>query len=204
MHSSKDMSAHVCCRLLPPASGSVIAVPIPASDAAAAAPLQAAQDQAIAEATAQGVAGRDVTPFLLQRVNELTRGASLTANIALIKNNARVGAEIAVALSRLTAQVGKYISAGCRLGHIVFANLKSFPFPFWSAQAVRGGVSPAPAAAARALLPSPSSAEAAAATVVVVGGNALDLLARPSPGTPLRQFTSNPGTVARQWGGVSA
>ena len=44
-----------------------------------------------------------MTPFLLKRVAELTGGASLRANIALIKNNARVGAEIAVALAQMLA-----------------------------------------------------------------------------------------------------
>nr|CAD1835549.1 unnamed protein product [Ananas comosus var. bracteatus] len=45
--------------------------------------------------------GNAATPFLLARVNELTGGASLTANIALVKNNALVGAKIAVALAHL-------------------------------------------------------------------------------------------------------
>ena len=44
------------------------------------------------------VSGKDVTPFLLQRVNEVTRGDSLEANMALVKNNAKVGAQIAVLL----------------------------------------------------------------------------------------------------------
>ncbi len=48
-----------------------------------------------------------MTPFLLRRVAELTGGASLTANIALIKHNARVGAEIAVALAPLLAAHAK-------------------------------------------------------------------------------------------------
>ncbi|CAB1322718.1 unnamed protein product [Coregonus sp. 'balchen'] len=47
----------------------------------------------------QSIRGGDVTPFILQKVNELTRGKSLQANIALIHNNARVGSQIACALS---------------------------------------------------------------------------------------------------------
>jgi pseudouridine-5'-phosphate glycosidase len=91
-------------------SGMVIAVPIPAAQAADAAPLQLAQDRAIAEAVAQKVGGRDVTPFLLARVNELTHGKSLVANIALIKNNARIGAQIAashaaIKRARLSAEI---------------------------------------------------------------------------------------------------
>ena len=56
---------------------------------------------ALAEADEAGVAGAAVTPFLLKRVAELTGGASLTANIALVKHNAAVGAAIAVALAQL-------------------------------------------------------------------------------------------------------
>jgi pseudouridine-5'-phosphate glycosidase len=43
--------------------------------------------------------GRAITPFILARVNQITGGASLEANIALVNNNARVGADIAVALA---------------------------------------------------------------------------------------------------------
>jgi pseudouridine-5'-phosphate glycosidase len=46
------------------------------------------------------VRGKAVTPFLLTRVAELTHGESKTANLALLENNARVAAEIAVALSQ--------------------------------------------------------------------------------------------------------
>ncbi|XP_021344481.1 uncharacterized protein LOC110444426, partial [Mizuhopecten yessoensis] len=46
-----------------------------------------------------GISGKEVTPFILQQVNEITKGASLVANIALIRNNARVGSQIAKQLS---------------------------------------------------------------------------------------------------------
>ena len=52
---------------------------------------------ALAEAAAQGIAAKSVTPFLLQRIFELTAGRSLNANIALVRNNARLAAEIALA-----------------------------------------------------------------------------------------------------------
>ena len=52
------------------------------------------------EADEQGVAGSRSTPFMLRRVKELTGGASLETNIALVKNNAAFGAAVAVALSR--------------------------------------------------------------------------------------------------------
>ena len=58
-------------------------------------------EQALAEAAAQGIAAKAVTPFLLQRIFELTAGRSLVSNIALVMNNARLGAAIAGELARL-------------------------------------------------------------------------------------------------------
>ena len=57
-------------------------------------------EQALAEAEAQGIAAKAVTPFLLQRIFELTEGRSLAANIALVLNNARLAAAIAVEIAR--------------------------------------------------------------------------------------------------------
>ncbi|MBI5827981.1 MAG: pseudouridine-5'-phosphate glycosidase [Chloroflexi bacterium] len=78
--------------------GAVIAAPIPAEAALPADEIEAAIDRAIAAAEAQGVKGKAVTPFLLAKVAELTGGHSLKANIALLENNARVAAEVAIAL----------------------------------------------------------------------------------------------------------
>ena len=58
-------------------------------------------EAALSEAAAQGVAAKAVTPFLLQRIFELTDGRSLDANIALVLNNARLGAAIAREIVRL-------------------------------------------------------------------------------------------------------
>ncbi|XP_036376219.1 uncharacterized protein zgc:136858 [Megalops cyprinoides] len=80
-------------------SGLLVAVPIPEEYAAAGQQIEEAIQTAVAEASAKGVRGRDVTPFILQRVNELTQGKSLQANMALIRNNAKVGSQIACALS---------------------------------------------------------------------------------------------------------
>ena len=75
-------------------SGAVIAVPNPApvGDAAF---VQSMVDQALEEARQNGVVGKDTTPFLLRRVNELTGGDSLLSNIALVKHNAQIGGQIA-------------------------------------------------------------------------------------------------------------
>lgn len=72
--------------------------PIPADAEIPAQTLAPIIEQALAEADAQGIAAKSVTPFLLGRIFELTEGASLTANIALVRNNARLAAQIAGAL----------------------------------------------------------------------------------------------------------
>ena len=77
--------------------GISIANPIPVGDEVPAATIDLAIAAALDDAEAQGIAGKAVTPFLLARVNEATGGASLKANVALVKNNARLAAEIAVA-----------------------------------------------------------------------------------------------------------
>jgi len=80
----------------------LVAVPIPAADELPPAELEAALAKAGAEAAARGVKGKDLTPFLLEAVRDATGGRSLAANIALLRNNAAVGAAIAVALARRT------------------------------------------------------------------------------------------------------
>ncbi|MCP8937117.1 pseudouridine-5'-phosphate glycosidase [Alsobacter sp. SYSU M60028] len=82
-------------------TGLLIANPIPAEDALDAAAIEATIASAVREAERLGVAGKALTPFLLQRINELTAGESLKANIALVKNNANLAARIAVALAAL-------------------------------------------------------------------------------------------------------
>ncbi|XP_043981053.1 pseudouridine-metabolizing bifunctional protein C1861.05 isoform X2 [Gambusia affinis] len=81
-------------------SGLLIAVPIPEEHAAAGHQIQEAVQTAVTAVSSEGITGRDVTPFILQKVNELTQGKSLQANIALIHNNAKVGSQIACALSK--------------------------------------------------------------------------------------------------------
>ena len=84
---------------LPDAGGLVIANPIPESDGLDRAELEAAIGQALTDAANDGIDGKDVTPFLLTRLAKITDGRSLDANIALVKNNARAGARIAMALA---------------------------------------------------------------------------------------------------------
>jgi pseudouridylate synthase len=78
-------------------SGIAVVNPIPAYDEIPAERIDAIIDQAVAEMEAAGIHGQDATPFLLGRIVEITGGASLVANIALVKNNARLGAGVAAA-----------------------------------------------------------------------------------------------------------
>ena len=79
--------------------GIVVANPIPREAEIPSAEIAPTIEAAIKEAKAQNIIGKNVTPFLLKRLAEITQGRSLVANIALVKNNAKLAAEIAVAYS---------------------------------------------------------------------------------------------------------
>ena len=79
-------------------SGIVIANPIPEEYALSRTYVNRIVDKAILEATKKGIKGKKLTPYLLSRINELSEGKCLRANIELVKNNARVGAKIATAI----------------------------------------------------------------------------------------------------------
>ena len=83
--------------------GVVVANPVPQADAMPKTEIDAMTEQALREAEAQGVNGKAVTPFLLARIKQLTGGRSLDTNIALVKNNARLGAALAVQLAQTAA-----------------------------------------------------------------------------------------------------
>ncbi|MFN3547271.1 MAG: pseudouridine-5'-phosphate glycosidase [Mesorhizobium sp.] len=80
-------------------TGVLIANPIPEADALDPAFIDGSIAEAVAEAARRGIARKELTPFLLARINELSGGRSLAANIALVKNNAALAARIAVALA---------------------------------------------------------------------------------------------------------
>jgi pseudouridine-5'-phosphate glycosidase len=79
--------------------GLLVGVPLDDSSALTYEETQKAIKSALNEMEKKGVSGKEVTPFILKAIKAATGGRSLTANIALIKNNARVGGEIAVALA---------------------------------------------------------------------------------------------------------
>ena len=81
--------------------GLVVANPIPAQYEMDSATINTAIEEALKQAEAEGVKGKDTTPYLLAKVKELTGGDSLESNIQLVYNNARLGAELAVELAKL-------------------------------------------------------------------------------------------------------
>ena len=81
--------------------GQLVANPIPASDEIPSDQLAPIIKTALVEVDAKGIKAKAVTPYLLQRIFELTEGRSLTANIALVLNNARLAAEIAVEMKTI-------------------------------------------------------------------------------------------------------
>jgi pseudouridylate synthase len=96
MDSARDIAAAMTMRArlgLP--GGQLVANPIPATAEIPRAEIMPHIEAALAEAEAKGTAAKAVTPFLLQRIFELTEGRSLTSNIELVLNNARLGAAIA-------------------------------------------------------------------------------------------------------------
>ncbi|MEO0829636.1 MAG: pseudouridine-5'-phosphate glycosidase [Pseudomonadota bacterium] len=93
--------AHRVRRELALPGGQLVANPIPPDDEIAEDVIAPVIAQAVTEAEARRISVKDVTPFLLSRIVELTGGLSLDANIALVRNNARLGAQIASALGTL-------------------------------------------------------------------------------------------------------
>jgi pseudouridylate synthase len=91
-------------RMLGSGTGLMVANPIPEAEALDGDDIDQAVDRAVAEAASRGIAGKPVTPFLLARINEITAGRSLRANIALVRNNAAVAARAAVAHARLVRE----------------------------------------------------------------------------------------------------
>ncbi|RKP05193.1 Ribokinase-like protein [Thamnocephalis sphaerospora] len=161
-------------------SGQVIAVPIPAEHAANGDQIQRAIDQAIREAADQNIIGKNATPFLLKRVNELTAGKSLQANIALVKNNAKIGSDIARILAdRRHATVGRSVHQ---------SRAASDMRPVGTCENVHP--------MARAMT---SKMEG---PLMVIGGCAVDMTATIAPINAPIGHSSYPGRLARTLGGV--
>ena len=97
-HPQQIAAAHRMRAALGIAGGQLVANPIPAEAEIPREQILPVIETALDEAEARGIAAKTVTPFLLQRIFELTDGRSLTANTALVLNNARLAARIAAEL----------------------------------------------------------------------------------------------------------
>jgi pseudouridylate synthase len=101
--SVEEIAAMLAARWrLAETGGVLIANPIPAADEIPADRIEAEIATAIADAARDGISGKEVTPFVLARIRDLTDGDSQRANLALALNNARLGTRIACALAALT------------------------------------------------------------------------------------------------------
>ena len=94
-------NAHMMKRSMGLSGGQLVGNPIPLASEIARDDLAPIISEAVRNADAADIRGKAVTPYLLQRIYELTSGASLAANIALVKNNARLAAEIATAIANI-------------------------------------------------------------------------------------------------------
>ena len=84
--------------------GLLVTVPVPASAALSNEYLEASITAALQMAQKEGITGSATTPFLLDWIVDQTQGASLKANVALLENNAKVGAQVAMAVQQLKTQ----------------------------------------------------------------------------------------------------
>lgn len=96
-------AAHLMRGRLGLPGGQLVANPIPEADEIARAEITPVIETALAEAEAAGIAAKEVTPFLLDRIFALTEGRSLQSNIALVLNNARLAAAIATEIAAMRA-----------------------------------------------------------------------------------------------------
>jgi len=100
-------AAHLMRTRLGLPGGQLVANPVPADEEISRAVMMPVVEAALAEAKERGISAKAVTPFLLQRIFELTDGRSLATNIALVLNNARLAAGIAVEICRQGDSTGE-------------------------------------------------------------------------------------------------
>jgi pseudouridylate synthase len=93
-------AAHLMRATLGLPGGQLVANPIPEAAEIPMSEIGPVIETALAEAKSRGISAKEVTPFLLGRILDLTEGRSLIANIALVRNNARLAAAIACALAK--------------------------------------------------------------------------------------------------------
>ncbi|KAI0207404.1 Pseudouridine-metabolizing bifunctional protein C1861.05 [Lamellibrachia satsuma] len=173
-------------------SGLLISVPIPEQDMADGDIIEQAVQQAVDESSAKNIKGKEVTPYILQRVSELTSGRSLQANIALVKNNARVGGQISCELSLLRGHsiVGQWSSGVKRSFH-------SYPGQESNAACKEGCDGRSCKKAAKK-----QTDHCKHGDIVVIGGTNVDISATVKTDGILTNGATYPGKVRVSFGGV--
>ena len=173
-------SAYISGRELGMDSGMLVAVPNrdPAGEN-----VEKAIKEALSEAEAAGIEGRDITPFILRSVNEKTGGDSLRSNVALVKNNAKVGADIAVAVSKL-----QFNSETTAQSIQLPDNPRDASLSFSASTFAPG---------------KDSDKNEVKSRVVCVGGSVIDIVAKSSANDKMIIGTSNIGKVFKSDGGVA-
>ncbi|GAV03573.1 hypothetical protein RvY_13970 [Ramazzottius varieornatus] len=161
-------------------SGILLAVPIPQEEEIPADDVETWLEQALSDAQLAGVSGKKVTPFLLSRLNELSKGKTLKANIALLENNARVASRIAVELHRLENESENRRS----FGNMAFPEREN---------SNREGIS--------AATQSTSSTAGGSGRPVVIGGIVADFMAKCDIDFQMNGST-HPGKLSMTCGGV--
>ncbi|KAL0576357.1 hypothetical protein V5O48_005616 [Marasmius crinis-equi] len=160
-------------------NGTLLAVPIPQEYEEEGLKIQKAVEQAVEESETNGIAkrGKEVTPWLLKRVSELTQGRSERSNVALLKNTALVGGQIAVEYKKLAGQDDQPAPSTRSSTTVAFT--------------------PQPTIEPEIPKPSPK--------LVVIGSSAVDITARSAEGiTPeLAGQSTVPGSVSMSVGGVA-
>jgi pseudouridine-5'-phosphate glycosidase/pseudouridine kinase len=169
-------------------NGALFAVPIPAEYEAVGSALQEAVEQAVRESEEQNISnlGKAVTPWLLNRVGELTQGKSLASNVALVENTALVGGQIAVEYAKLAGD--KHDQDQC----YPMTGLREKADEFHSAS----GVTSSGTTDDLKEQPLPN------ASLIVVGCAAVDITSQPLTDSDLGHQSTFPGKVSMSLGGV--
>jgi pseudouridine-5'-phosphate glycosidase len=101
MDDPEEIAAMLYAKTLTTGGGTLIANPVPESFSMDGEYIQDKIDKALEQAEAEGIKGKAITPYLLDQIQKITGGESLKTNIALVKNNAKLAAEIAAALEKI-------------------------------------------------------------------------------------------------------
>uniref|UniRef100_A0A7S4R6Z7 Carbohydrate kinase PfkB domain-containing protein n=1 Tax=Ditylum brightwellii TaxID=49249 RepID=A0A7S4R6Z7_9STRA len=154
-------------------SGMLIAVPNthPAGQA-----VENAIQESLNEVKELQIVGKDVTPYILKAVSEKTKGESLLSNIELVKRNAKIGADIAIAICKEENKFQEEEKDSNELHSELQEDESNTP--------------------------SPSTVSSPSSKVIVMGGIVMDLIAKPKKGLKLILSTSNPGICFESDGGV--